>query len=138
METGLEQKYHQIEQQVADAIRDNKLTKELCKQFLQVSDCMFVHTEKVNPLARAAVRHRLAYMYMDEGDEELGIRLLEDMIEELVKTSQKFGHNADWDEYLINVSKELCELLKDKVDTEHIQIYSDVIEWAKAVADKKE
>ena len=123
---------------MADAIRDNKLTKELCKQFLQVSDCMFVHTEKVNPLARAAVRHRLAYMYMDEGDEELGIRLLEDMIEELVKTTQKFGHNTDWDEYLINVSKELCELLKDKVDTEHIKIYYDVIEWAKAVADKKE
>ena len=130
-------RYFECEQQVADAIRDNTLTKELCKQFLQVSDCMFVHTEKVNPLARAAVRHRLAYMCIEEGDEESGIRLLEDMIEEVVKTTQKFGHEADWDEYLIKVSEELCEIFQQKEDTERIKIYSDVIDWAKAAADKK-
>jgi len=126
--------YAQCEQAVADAIRDNNLTKELCEQFLLLSDCMFVRTEKVNTLARAAVRHRLAYMYLNEGDEQTALQLLENMIEELVKTTQHFGHQPDWDEYLINVSGELCDFFRAKDDTERVKLYSDVIEWAKAAA----
>lgn len=138
MKTCLVEKYYQCEQQVADAIRDDCLTKELCIEFLKLSDCMFVHTEKVNTLARAAVRHRLAYMCFDENDEELAISLLEDMIDELVKTTNKFGHNEDWDEYLINVSEELCKIFRRKNNKERVERYTEIIEKTKAaVASRK-
>ncbi len=131
--TCIVDKYYQCEQQVADAIRDNCLTKELCLEFFRLSDCMFVHTEKVNTLARAAVRHRLAEMYSNEGHDDWAIEVLEDMIQELVKTTNRFGHDPDWDEYLVNVSTELCKIFRQKNDNGRVEIYTNIIEKTREV-----
>lgn len=132
------EKYFQCENEVSDAIRDNTLTKELCRRFLQISDCMFAHTEKVNPLARAAVRHRLAMMSFEDGDKDLAIMLLEDMIEELVKMTNKFGHNEDWDEYLIGVSEWLCDIFQEENDAERVAMYTRIIDQTKQVTSTRE
>ena len=125
------EKYTQCEQEVSDAIRDSRLTKELCQKFLRVSDCMFALTEKVNPLARAAVRHRLALMCMEDGDKEHAIAILEDLVEELVKTTNRFGYNEDWTEYIIGVSELLFDHFIGEKDTERANMYARIIEKAK-------
>lgn len=130
--------YSQCEQRVTNAFRDNNVTKELCQQFMLLSDCMYARTGKANILARAAVRHRLAHMCFEEDNESLALQLLEDLIEELVKTTQRFGHDPDWDEYLTKVSEELCEIYQAREDAERTKIFSDVIKWVKTAASKQE
>lgn len=96
--------YNQCEMQLAMALEEESVTKELCLQYLALSDEMIrVHNFK-NILARAAARHRLAFFYISEGDSAKGKQTLRELLLELNEATEQYGHNEDWDEYIKGVS----------------------------------
>ena len=48
------------------------------------------------------------------------------MIDELLDATEKFGRNADWDEYLRNVPEVLCHYYNDKRDIENLKKYAAI------------
>lgn len=130
--------YYGYEQEVAEAIRDNTLTRELCAEFLTISDEMFKRTGEVNTLARAAVRHRLSAFAMEDGLPDDATEILEQMIEELSRTTQRFGRCEDWDEYLEGVSYQLADIFTDKGDTEKTNKYISIAKEARYYLDKSD
>ena len=118
--------YFNFENEVSEAIHHETLTKEQCCHFLYLSDEMFEFSRYASVLARAAVRHQLGLFWLKEQNEKKVILNLEYMIDELLDATEKFGRNADWDEYLRNVPGVLCHYYKDKGDTENLKKYAAI------------
>lgn len=116
--------YFNFEDEVSEAIHHEMLTKEQCCHFLYLSDEMFEFSRYASVLTRAAVRHQLGLFWLNEQNEKKVILNLQYMIDELLDATEKFGRNADWDEYLRNVSGVLCHYYKDKGDTENLKKYA--------------
>lgn len=118
--------YFNFENEVSEAIHHETLTKEHCCHFLYLSDEMFEFSRYASVLARAAVRHQLGLFWLNEQNEKKVILNLQYMIDELLDATEKFGRNADWDEYLRNVPEILCHYYKDKGDTENLKKYAAI------------
>ena len=118
--------YFNFEDEVSESIHHETLTKEQCCHFLYLSDEMFEFSRYASVLARAAVRHQLGLFWLNEQNEKKVILNLQYMIDELLDATEKFGRNADWDEYLRNVPGVLCHYYKDKGDTENLKKYAEI------------
>ena len=124
--------YFNFENEVSEAIHHETLTKEQCCHFLYLSDEMFEFSRYASVLARAAVRHQLGLFWLRERNEKKVILNLEYMIDELLDATEKFGRNADWDEYLRDVPGVLCHYYKDKGDTENLKKYAAIAKQFKS------
>ncbi|MBR4913235.1 MAG: hypothetical protein IKZ54_10415 [Bacteroidales bacterium] len=87
---------------------------------------MFDFSRYASVLARAAVRHQLGLFWLKEQNETKVILNLQYMIDELLDSTEKFGRNEDWDEYLRNVPGILCHYYNDKGDTENLKKYAEI------------
>ena len=106
----LRRTYNQCEVLLATAIENESVTKDMCMQFLEVSDEMYRATNFRNILARAAARQHLAMFYATEGNRELTIKTFQDLLSELNAATEQYGHNPDWDEYIEGVSETLKDI----------------------------
>ena len=108
--------YNQCEMQLAVALEEETVTKELCLHYMELSDEMIRVKNFKNILARAAARHRLAYFYITEGNYAEGKQTLQALLAELNEATGQYGHNEDWDEYINGVS----EVLMDFADNDNV------------------
>ena len=118
--------YFDFENEVGEAILHEALTKEQSCHFLYLSDEMFEFSRYASVLARAAVRHQMGVFWLKERNEKKVILNLQYMIDELLDATEKFGRNADWDEYLRNVPEVLCHYYNDKRDIENLKKYDAI------------
>lgn len=118
--------YFDFENEVGEAILHEALTKEQSCHFLYLSDEMFEFSRYASVLARAAVRHQMGVFWLKERNEKKVILNLQYMIDELLDATEKFGRNADWDEYLRNVPEVLCHYYNDKRDIENLKKYAAI------------